>query len=145
MKMHFNTHGSAVACGRDIWPGYRTTNIDRVSCQRCKSSAAFQEAVRVAEAQRASAAAASVGETQAILDLVAKAAFEEAKDRGYCDTFDIIVEHVNSCLPHGLTLKRPARTYIVTIEVEASDEDDAFSKIDDTCVEEFSPTITLRA
>lgn len=138
MKMHLITAGSAVACGRDVDNWQRVSIVDRVTCARCMKSSHYRMAL--AEESRDVRKA-----QQEVLDILAAAVWEEAKDRNYCKTFDEIAEVGEGALPVGLRFRKPTQTFVLTLEVEASDEDDAHEIVNDNGVEDYLVATTTKS
>lgn len=129
MKMHFDQNaGLTVPCGRSVYRWSMTTNAADVTCIKCQKS----------EVMRSLAAkAVQYAESQQILDIVAEVAYDEAKERGYCSQFEVVMQAINQSLPGGLRLSKPTQVYAITLHVKATDVDDAYSIINDNGIDDY--------
>lgn len=146
MTTHFRTMPgprSAVACGRGGDYPTRTLETGNVTCARCVRTAVFRAAA-LDQAQASGIILDNVvvqdPEREAMqkgIDLVLDRAHAIAKDRGYCDTYDRIVEDI--ALPHGLTVKPRRARWVATICIDVPMDEDYEGGVRDALVDSLSP------
>lgn len=144
-KTHLR-YGSAnhTACGRTLLYSWDTTNdANAVDCAKCRKSGAFDAAL--AAAATFAVASNENARIQRVLDILAEAVWEEARDRNYCSTFDEIAEIGSSALPAGLHFRKPRKTFVLTLEVDAASEDDAQEIVNDNGVEDYLVSATPKS